>query len=304
MCDHENNIYLQTDREVVLDADFTGIRKISPSGERLATLTADSALGFQVSHPSYFAIAKDGRVYEATYLAESFNRALLVFDKDGKYATAIKLDPPPGFIDWLPGAVAVFGTGDFLISGAKMELKTHDRLPFTAIYGQNGALKKELTLSDDEEIRRMVEAGDSRVSPTGLQGQNMAVEMGQAEAAEDGNVYLMRRLSPAILYAIAPSGQVVRRFVVDPGDPAYIPSAMHIAGSRIALLFRDDSTQQEIMKVADLEGNELANYKIGTNKRGYSEFGSFACYSVSPERFTFISTAENGHTAFEVVEPH
>jgi len=50
------------------------------------------------------------------------------------------------------------------------------------------------------------------------------------EAGSDGNLYLMRRLSPVILYAISPAGEIIRRFTVDPGEADYMPTGLQIAG--------------------------------------------------------------------------
>ena len=41
---------------------------------------------------------------------------------------------------------------------------------------------------------------------------NRAVGWGQTEPAKDGNIYSMRRASPADFYAISPGGEVVKRF--------------------------------------------------------------------------------------------
>ena len=55
---------------------------------------------------------------------------------------------------------------------------------------------------------------------------NRAIELGLMEAGNDGNLYLMRRLSPAILSAISPAGEVIRRFTVDPGEADYMPTGL------------------------------------------------------------------------------
>ena len=84
--------------------------------------------------------------------------------------------------------------------------------------------------------------------------------MGRAEAGDDRNIYVMRKTSPAIVYAISPGGEVLRRFTVDPGDTSYSPFVMQVAGGRIAILFLEPQTQKEIINVPDLEGHELATY--------------------------------------------
>jgi hypothetical protein len=116
------------------------------------------------------------------------------------------------------------------------------------------------------------------------------------EPAKDGNMYLMRWLSPAVFYVISPGGQVVRRFVVDSGNSDYKPFAMHISGNRIAVLFYEPQTMEKVMKIVDLEGHELASYDELT-VNGKPKLGmlgvAFACYTQQPERFTFLVTDDN-----------
>ena len=116
--------------------------------------------------------------------------------------------------------MAVFPSGNLLISGLEYD---HDRKnsvmwPFTGIFGSDGALLKEVKLEDDDAIHDMALSGDQRVSSFTNPSANHAVEFSKMEAGADGNIFLMRWLTPAIFYAISPGGAVVRRFTVDPGD--------------------------------------------------------------------------------------
>jgi hypothetical protein len=77
---------------------------------------------------------------------------------------------------------------------------------------------KEVKLKDDDALRDLAASGDARVNSATNPQANYAVEFGHMQAAADGNVYLMRWITPTIFYAISPGGAVVRRFVVDPGD--------------------------------------------------------------------------------------
>jgi len=124
-------------------------------------------------------------------------------------------------------------------------------------------------------------SGDARVSCTTNSYANQAVEFGQSEAADDGNVYRMRWITPTIFYAISPEGKVVRRFVVDPGDEGFAPVAMHIASNRIAVLSFHEQTKEKRMKIVDLEGHEIATYKEaridGKTKNDFLGL-AFACY--------------------------
>jgi hypothetical protein len=112
----------------------------------------------------------------------------------------------------------------------------------------------------------------------------------------------MRRISPAILYAVAPGGSV-RRFTVDPGDEDFLPSHMHVSGNKIAILFRKELTGQQFLKITDLEGHVLATYEDRIVD-GVSELGAaFACYDANSETFTFLTTTEDGKLGIKTAQP-
>jgi hypothetical protein len=291
-CDHDGNLYLMTKLDAV-----TGIRKLNPKGERSAVFVASSATDLQVQLAAYFSVAADGDVYQLAFLRDTIDRAVLTFKRDGTYKSSMRLNP--GFI-WTPSQVAAFSTGDVLVTGLKADRSLKVAVPFTGLFDKTGALRKQVVLADDKEIQDM--AADGRVDSGHLYG-NRAVEGGQMESADDGNIYLMRRLSSPIFYAISPSGEVAKRFIVDSGRSDFMPFSMHIAGKTIAILFHEPQTREEFVKVVDLSGKELATYEdpvVG----GRGVLGpAFACYSDNPDRFTFLYTAEGGHLGFRIAEP-
>jgi hypothetical protein len=203
---------------------------------------------------------------------------------------------------WYATQISVFPSGDLLVAGSVHDPEKTARVPFTGIFGSNGSLKKKVTLTDDDDLEKLAESGDPRVVAPERSFSNTAVELGQAEAADDGNVYVMRRMSPAIIYAVSAAGEVVRRFEVDTGDSGFMPISMHIGGSNIALLFWDPQAQKTRLKVLDLQGHSLKTYDdaLGADSLGLA----LACYSPSPERFTFLSTDENGFLELKMAETH
>jgi hypothetical protein len=137
----------------------------------------------------------------------------------------------------------------------------------------------------------MAAVGDSRVADPNAPGVNRAVELGDMDAAEDGNVYLMRHLSPAIIYAISVEGKLLRRFTVDPGQPDYVPSGMHIVGDRIVLEFFQPQEGNPVIKIVDLLRKGLATYHIDPQvKIG----AALACYASNPDRFTYLGGDDDG----------
>jgi hypothetical protein len=114
---------------------------------------------------------------------------------------------------------------------------------------------------------------------------NWAVSGGQIRLGEDGNAYLMRRTSPATVYVISPSGELLRSLKIEPPESGQMPNDMQISGNRIAVQFSETN-----LTVADATtGQTLANYLGEGNVQGV-----LVCYSAKPERFSFL-TFTDGH---------
>jgi hypothetical protein len=176
--------------------------------------------------------------------------------------------------------------------------------PYTALFSSSGNVLKAIELRDDAELERRAIEGDPKVASVTNPSGNSAVARGQMELASDGNVYLMRRMSPAVLYAISEGGAVVRRFTVDPGESDLMPTEMHIAGSRIAILFRNVRTNRTLLKLVNLEGKGVASYTEPT-ENGKPKLGlAFACYSFPPDKFTFLTTFDDNRVGLRIAEPH
>jgi hypothetical protein len=297
-CDNNGNLYLQSER-----FGTSGVRKINLKGERTVLFRPSANPEFRLDGVGSFALSPSGELYQIVFPHE-ITRYVMVFKSDGTYKSTIKMQPGFG---WIPSTLTVFSSGDLLASGLRYDRDRNDHVmwPFTGIFSSDGALLKEVSLEDDDDIRKLAASGDARVSSTSNPSANFAVEFGQSEPAEDGNIYLMRWITPTIFYAISPGGEVVRRFVVDPGDDNAKPAAMHIAGNRIAVLFYRTETQGRRMKIVDLEGHEIATYDEmrAANKATEAQLGAaFACYTVNPQRFTFLNTGEGDRIEIQAVE--
>jgi hypothetical protein len=296
-CDNDGNFYLITD----LDGE-AGIRKLNKKGELLALSRASTATDPKIEVAMNFSVGLDGTVYQVAF-PHSRVRYVLAFGKDGVVKSEIKLDTSFG---WVPSQVTPFASGNLLITGLKYDPAGADlpRLPFTGIFSSSGILLKEIALEDDKSIHDMAVSGDEHVVPMGSSPlSNSAVEHGALEAASDGNIYLMRNLSPAIVYAISPGGAVIKRFTVDPGKEHYRPYFMHIAGRKIAILFREAQTHEQFVRIVDLDGHEIGTYN-DTVTNGRSHLGlAFACYTDNPERLTFLGVSDDHRLQYKIAEP-
>ncbi len=250
-----------------------------------------------------FAVSPSGELYEFVFPVDEITRYVMVYKSDGTYKSAIKLQP--GFA-WTPSTIAVFASGDLLVSGLEYDKdKKNAMWPFTGIFSSDGTLLKEVKLEDDDALRDLAASGDARVTSTTNLSANYAIEFGQSQAAADGNVYLMRWVTPTIFYALSPGGGVVRRFLVDPGDDSFRLAAMHIVGNRIAVLFYQPQTGEKQMKVVDLEGHEIATYdQIKVDGKPKNDFlgSAFACYTEDPQRFTFLTTGDGDKLELRAAE--
>ena len=238
-------------------------------------------------------------------LPHSYDRDVFLYNKDGSYKSKVKLDV--GGV-WSPSLFVAFPSGNFLATGQKWDRASKEYVPFTGIFSSDGTLLKELQLEDDENIRQLGAARDSRFVPVPVSGSiNFAISRGKIELGADGNVYLLRRLNPAVVYAISPGGEILRRFTVDPGDLELNVAGMAIAGSRIAVVFRRGSegngVAQQFIEVVDLEGNKVASYEQ-PSVDGHAAFGiTLACYTHNPEQLTFLGWANDERLVLNIAEP-
>lgn len=287
-CGGDGNFY-------VSEADGLAISKFNSKGERIATFkTSSSPDVAEVDGAGMFTVNADGEVHQLV-IPHSYDRDVFLYSKDGSYKSKVKLDAVGV---WSPSLFVVFPSGNFLAAGQKWDRIVKGYFPFTGIFSSDGTLLKKLHLEDDEQIHQLAASGDSRFVPGPVSGStNFAISHGKMELAADGNVYLLRWLNPAVVYAISPGGEIVRRFTVDPGDQALTVGGMAIAGSRIAVLFRRSSggkgVRQQVIEIVDLEGKKVAAYEQPVVD-GQVAFGiSLACYSQNPEQFTFLGWADD-----------
>jgi hypothetical protein len=293
-CDGGGNLYLRN-----VNSGVPAIHELSPNGKQIALFQPDLATSeFKVVRGTYFSLDKDGYLAQLVESKE-IKRHVFIFKADGSLKNDIKLETS---FPWIPSQVAAFPSGNLLVSGSEYD---HDRKnpikwPFTGVFGLDGSLVKEVKLEDDDMIHDMAAVGDSRVTAPESPNSNYAVALGQLGSASDGNVYLMRRLSPAILYAISSDGRVIRRFTVDVGRPDYMPEDMYIAGNKIAIQFVESQNGDQLIRIVDLEGNEKATYHVDQKSSlGYA----LSCFQTDPERFTFLGVSKDHMLTLNVAVP-
>jgi len=82
------------------------------------------------------------------------------------------------------------------------------------------------------------------------------------------------------------------------------PPPRDISGNRIAVSFVEPQTNNEQIKVVDLDGQELSTYEEAPAKDGTGNLGdAFVYYSASQARATFLYTTKDGYLGFKIAEP-
>jgi hypothetical protein len=191
----------------------------------------------------------------------------------------------------LPYQLAAFPSGQMLVSGLENCRSRRCFSPFksfTAIYDQSGHLLKRLSISEDDVIDAAAEIGDSRYARGPMFG-NQAVSGGKIRLGDDGNAYLMRRTSPATVYVISSSGDLVRTLKIEPARHGWASVDMQVSKEGIAVEFSDCSAARcdgSVFAVANaVSGERLTDYPDDLH------LGTLACF-VAPERFTFLTISE------------
>lgn len=267
------------------------VRKFDPKGKTLATYSFSSALDLQFVGAGYFNIAPNGDFYQIAWTDDA--TYVVRFAKDGALKSSTRLDLP-----FYASKVAVFESGRMLLAGRR-EFKDSqgNQSPFTAIVDSSGKMVKEVSLADDQKIREAAERGDADyVNPLFPAATNQAIDLGQAVSGPDGNVYVMRRMVPVPISVISDAGEVLRTLHVEAPDLLMKPESIQVVESRVAILFRNEQSKDQIIRVVDSQtGEDQALYDA-------KDLGpAFLCYT-GPDEFTFLS-AKGGKMAFLRVGP-
>jgi hypothetical protein len=290
-CDSDGRLYLQFMGDPTAPAEDTkSVLRISKQAEVDATFALEVAdLGERFSGRDY-AIGADGQV---SMLAETPEGHFVVqFDSEGKFRKTVQLEDR-----FRPFQLALFKSGGFLIAGTETPKEIHPELgtiPFTGIFDERGKFLKEVSFSDDKQFASAAQKGDARYVAPQNKSTNRAVTLGEAVSGDDGNVYLLRWGSPAIVYVVSPGGEVVRRLTIDPGNGDMRPRSLFVSNGRVAIQFADSKKPLLV----------VANASSGVVEATYAsslDLGSgLACYTTS--EVTFVGNKE-GKLSLNFAQP-
>src|SRR5450755_942935 len=289
ICDGAGNVYLRriASEKPGQDRAALPIRKISPEGNLIGSFRVLDAFenlgnseGVDVIGKGVFA-STEGRVFQVAHARGDV--FVVEFAQDGSVKTKTKLETPLYTQPWL---LAVFKSGEYLLTATT---GIDSLIPYTAVFSSDGRLVRKIYEPEDEEARQRSSAADRGPRPVGVVGSAGGdfSRYGDVAAGSDGNIYLLHETaSPALVYGISPTGEVLRKLRIEAGDPDLVARSIKFYAGRLAVEFDrwfDFDTHQNVIKVTDLEGNSMADYRmrpvVGTHSLYLAGYG--------PEGFTF-----------------
>jgi hypothetical protein len=296
-CDADGNLYI---RKYAIDRPMLGpVVKIDANGKRTALFDPAAFSQLALDRADAFSPASDGGMYQIAQGGVLKPRIyVLHFSSDGSPASPTRLEA-----DFEVYTFAAFANGNFLVSGVKRDVQDrndHGR-NFTAVFSADGRELAQLSFPEAQgqdpqgaakagtksnaaarqnEARKDAEKDAEKPAPT--------LDLADAEVGIDGNLYVMRGSSPALVYVIAPIGKILKTLKISAPLPGAMPSAFHLSGNRLAISFWNEESQSQTVIVADAQtGRKIATYADATGVGT-----SFACYSANDGVFTFLKLGE------------
>jgi hypothetical protein len=294
-CDGDGNLYI---RKFAMDRPLLGpVVKIDPDGKRTALFDPAAFSQLALDRADAFSPASDGGMYQIAQSGVVKPRIyVLHFSSDGSPSSPTRLDA-----DLEVYTFAAFASGNFLLSGVQRDVQNrNDRgRNFTAVFSADGRELAQLSFQKPQGAAKAgVKSGaGGRQKEARQDAEKPAppLDLADAEVGSDGNLYVMRSSSPALVYVIAPSGKIMQTLKIASPQPDTAPGAFHVSGNRLAISFWNEESRSQTVVVADAQtGRKIASYADSTGLGT-----SLACYSANEGVFTFLKLGEGN--ALEVI---
>jgi hypothetical protein len=278
-CDDRGNVYF---RSAARGPGKFDVVEVAPDGSEKATYTySDNP---ELKDDTLLADAKGehGDMYELLK-ARGQRLLLLRFSEDGQLEKTEELEVRDPFT---PSHLDVLARGILFVSGTLVGDKSGHRAgqPVNAFYGSDGRMIRETHLKQDPgNLKQPLNEADRSGS------QNNAVHFGRTAVGDDGNLYVMRATSPAIVYVVSLSGRTERTLTVQPPAKGAQPIALLVHSGRVAIEFSfaesPDVSDTRIRLVDARSGHTISDYGITTDLGE-----AVACYD--GEQFTFLGSKD------------
>jgi len=293
-CDADGNLYI---RKFASDRPTLGpVVKIDPDGRRTALFDPAAFSQLALDRADAFSPASDGGLYR---IAQSGivkpQIYVLHFLSDGTASTPVRLDA-----DLEVYSFAAFADGDFLVSGVRRDGldKKYAARNFTAVFSADGRELVQLTFQEPQNSASS-QAKSGATTPKDAIDTPVILDVSDAEPGNDGNLYVMRRSSPAVVYVIAPSGKTMRTIKVSSPLGEAAPTGFHVSENRLAISFWNEASESQTVVIADAQtGRKIASYG---DPGGLGP--AFACYSANEGVFTFLKLGDGNTLDVTRAEP-
>ena len=284
-CDADGNLYI---RKYAMDRPLLGpVVKIDPEGKRTALFDPVAFSQLKLDRADAFSPASDGGLYQIASVGVLKPQIYVIqFSSDGSSVVA---DSTRRRFRALPvRALSQRQPAGLRHRSGTWGTKSDASRPFTAVFSADGRLQAQLSF--EPPPGRAETSGKSAAKAAGADAQKSApgLDLSDAEVGADGNIYALRRSSPALVYVISPAGKILRTLKVSAPVAGVMPDAFHVSKNRMAVSFWNDDDQSRVLVVSDAQtGQRIATYS------GSTELGqSFACYSADDAVFTFLHLGE------------
>jgi hypothetical protein len=290
-CDPKFNIFFTTN----FDREGPGtIVKFDSKAEKLVPIDFSAPeLRNLVINEDRFTITTNSHLYVRAALRTGKDRGpyIVEFDADGKFKSKTKLQ---GYFS--VGHVGVYPNGGFLIVGHNDADKRLRKGYFTAIFSASGELQRYVDIKDDARTTEMIQAKNSNYVNTSTPVPlDRTIELGHLRSLDDGNVYFLRRTSPAKIYGINSGGEVVRTIAVDAGANMF-PSDFEYSNGYFAVRMHDPNKPASgVFKIVAAEtGEEFAEIEAQRVS------AAFSCYE-APATIKVL-TADDGKLVVKTLQ--
>ncbi|HXE89720.1 MAG TPA: hypothetical protein VNK82_02020 [Terriglobales bacterium] len=275
-CDGKGDIYILA-QPARRKPPHNVIMRIAADGTAAKSLEPETSGELRGGFVRDFTVSLTGEVFALVELGKSGRPEVYVaqFSKEGNYSGKTRLEVDERLI---PAQIAALPEGGFLISGTlepENDQAEGPYEPFTGLFDDDGSLISRLDLAGERTER-------TEESPLKL-----AIETGSVAAGEDGNLYLMRRLSNPVIHVVAGSGTTVRKFQVAHPSGNFEPILMMSRAGRLLVSFQsvDKKARQplQIFRIVDPQsGMSIREYL-----RTHELQGALVCYT--GESVTFLT---------------
>jgi hypothetical protein len=292
-CDADGNLYIRkyaTDRPLL-----SPVVKIDAEGKRVGRFDPASFTQLKLDRADDFSPAADGGLYQIAAVGIAKPQTyVLHFSSDGTPLSSTLLEA-----EFRPFQFAAFAGGNLLATGfeGSPQTKSDSARSYTGVFSADGRLLAQLALQrpPEPDPAKTKATGGAVAPPVSKPG----LDLSAAEPGRDGNIYAVRRSSPALLYVISPAGVIERTLKVSSPAPGVAPNTFHVSGNRVAISFWDDRSSKQAIVVVDAQtGRRIATY---------SDAGvlgpSFTCYSADENLFTFLHLGEGNTVEVIRAEP-